>query len=211
MKKLKQYSISLLVMLIINLISYYFPFILTSSYTQISTLIGGNRDATNIMGINIISSFAFCIILSVIYIFFEKNKLSEDSADGISKESIKNYAITNAISYIIISLPVSIYFLILGVSNVYNNSLSELASQKFAGQYENGFLINFFSPQLAFFRLTRNFLAGFFLNLIIYLGITTLFIFYNKKASSNKNDGGSNKASKQKKPPREEKERDIEF
>lgn len=178
-----EYAKSFGVILAINILSTWLAaFIIGLVFGALNMTPEGRSQIKESFDIHYLLAYLFMLAGTVLFVLVRRTRFTwGDAAEEWVKdrpEMFKRYSL----SYIIISLPVDIYYIATGISNIYfnENTTSGGIGITKINAAEPLWISNFFAPQAAFFRLTQSLILGLLLNFIIYFGVTA-FVYFKLK------------------------------
>jgi len=137
----------------------------------------GRVEIRESLDLNFILAYIFMLIMTVFVIFMSRGSFTY--GDPVAEWNAKKFRLfmRNAAAYVVINIPVGLYFLIADIASVYANANTTSGQSGIAklNTAESLWIANFFAPQATFYRLTRSIILGILINVAIYVGFTAIF------------------------------------
>ena len=137
----------------------------------------GRTEIRESLDVHFSVAYVFMLALSVLCIIVRRGRFTYGDPVAEWNADKKELFIRNSVSYLLVNIPVTLYFLIVGVTKVYKmaNTTSGAAGIARINTAEALWVANFFAPQATFYRLTRSLVLGVVLNLVVYYALTAYF------------------------------------
>ncbi len=136
----------------------------------------GREEIRASLDVHYILAYVFILICSALYVLARRGQFTYgDPVEKWNAEK-KTLYLRNLAAYVVVNIPVSLYFIIADIAYVYRNANTTSGQTGIAkmNTAEALWVANFFAPQATFYRLTRNLLLGILLNIAIYAGVTAI-------------------------------------
>jgi len=137
----------------------------------------GRTEIRESLTLHYVASYVFMLAMAVGTVFIRRAKFTfGDPVEEWNRDRLPLY-IKNVIGYVITNIPVGLYFLIVGIANIYRNDTTTTMASGIAkyNTAESLWVANFFAPQATFYRLTRSLLLGILINVAVYAAVMAYF------------------------------------
>lgn len=139
----------------------------------------GRVEVRESLDLNFILAYLFMLGMTACLILMTRGGFTYGDPVAEWNAAKKGKFIRNAIAYVLVNIPVTLYFVIEGVANVYRNAntTTNVSGVAKLNTAENIWIANFFAPQATFYRLTRSIFFGVVINIAIYIGFIAIIYF----------------------------------
>ncbi len=173
-----KFSLNLLLVIAINVIATWLAVVVVVCIFGPRALTPmGRTEIRESLDVHFSVAYVIMLVLTVVCIIVRRGRFTYGDPVAEWKADRKGLFVRNSLSYLVVNIPVTLYFIIVGITKVYKmaNTTSGESGIARINTAEALWVANFFAPQATFYRLTRSLVFGVLLNLVIYYAVTAYF------------------------------------